>query len=117
MTNVSTLLTQKRKEELILNLKKIDSSECIYHILLKNIIPIYSEKNNFSSHIKSILFNNEKMNFYTYVKSLELKDPTAEWDPLEDVNDDEYYSSADLAIKKEMDKQKSLLRKIIDFFK
>lgn len=86
-------------------------------ILLKNIIPIYSEKNNFSSHIKSILFNNEKMNFYTYVKSLELKDPTAEWDPLEDVNDDEYYSSADLALKKEMDKQKSLLRKIIDFFK
>ena len=84
---------------------------------MKNIIPIYLFKEHYSTHIKSVLFSEETLNFYDYVKTLELKDPTAEWDPLEDVNSENYYSIADLALQQEMYKQKSLLQKIIDFFK
>lgn len=102
------------KQWLALLVKKFNHKNII---LLKNILPIYSYKAHFSSHIKNNLFNENMLSFYSHTKSLELKDPTAEWDPLEDSNNDNYYSEADLALKNEMNKQKSLLQKIIDFFK
>ena len=90
------------------------------------IFPSYSGLIQLRSYSRDILISGTyDLTFFLYdgkfksdnTKSLELKDPTAEWDPLEDSNNDNYYSEADLALKNEMNKQKSLLQKIIDFFK
>lgn len=111
---IAELLWGIDKEWLNLLVKKFNHKNII---LLKNIIPIYFFKEHYSTHIKSVLFSTETLSFYDYLKTLELKDPTAEWDPLEDVSDDNYYSPADLALTKEMNKKRSLLFKIINFFK
>ena len=86
--------------------------------LLKNIIEVYKLKNNYSSFVKENLFSNDKKEFYLYIKNLELKDPTAEWDPLEEPeNIENYYSDADLKLQEYNNKNQSFLNKIRFYLK
>lgn len=85
--------------------------------LLQNIIPIYKDKDNYSSHIKNIIFNQHKIDIYDKIKHLVLLDPTASWDPLEVADSDEYYSEADYKLQENYKKQRNLWQKLLGFFK
>lgn len=78
--------------------------------ILKSVANNYENLFNNSSHIGSLaqknLLNNVVRRFTTRVENLVMTDPTAQFDPLEDLTEDEYYSDID---KKLMLEQRSLI--------
>lgn len=86
-------------------------------LLLQNIIPIYKKNDNYSEHVKELIFNQDKIKIYETIKSLILIDPTSLWDPLEVVESDEYYSEIDYQLQENYKKQQSLFQKFLNFFK
>lgn len=84
-------------------------------VLLQNIIPIYKLKPQYSSFIKDLFFNKDKIDIYHNIETLVVLDPTAAWDPLE--IEDDYYSEADKKLQDNYKKQRNLWQKFIGLFK
>lgn len=92
-------------------IKKFDFKSIV---LLQNIIPIYKQKESYSSHIKEVIFNESKIQIYNEINGLKLTDPTAEWDPLEMPED--YYSECDKKLQEKQRRENSYWFRIMNFF-
>lgn len=90
-----------------LAIKKLDHKNIV---LLKNISSIYLLKENYSEYVKDILFNSSKINLYKKIKELVLKDPTAEWDPLE--LDEHYYTDTDIKLQEKYKRETNLFYRL-----
>lgn len=83
--------------------------------LLQYVLEIYQKPRNIGSLYFNNSFDHEKQQWYKNTLHLVLEDPTAAWDPLEDVSEDEYYSDADKSLLKEQQSFfKNLLNKLIN---
>lgn len=80
--------------------------------LIKHINKNYLKKNNYGLLAKQNL--NKNNDFYKHISELNLKDPTAAWDPLTEVSEDDFYSNYEKKIHYE---QKNFFSKIIDNIK
>jgi ADP-ribosylglycohydrolase len=84
--------------------------------ILHQVVHSYliNPKNNFGELAKNNLFSQNKIAFYQSTYDLHLEDPTAAWDPLNNPNDNEYYTDIDKALEKQ---QETWLKKILTYFR
>jgi hypothetical protein len=80
--------------------------------IIKHINKAYLRNNQYGTLATQNL--NKNYDFYQYIADLNLKDPTAEWDPLTEVSDDAFYSNYEKKIRHE---QKNIFSKIISAIK
>lgn len=84
--------------------------------LLQNITDSYLKKsiNNqeFSTLARNNIFNENHLKIYQHIQSLVLEDLTAQWDPLDSIEEAEYYSNTDLILQY---KQKNIFQKIYHY--
>lgn len=82
--------------------------------LLKYILESYQKPQKIGSLYLSHSFDNEKKQWYKNTLDLVLEDPTAAWDPLGEISDEDYYSETD---KKLIAEQQSLFEKLFSQIK